>query len=85
MDDLVHFVKDLLELEKEKKRAKDPNFKKKMTCQSLKPNTEMRDDDLDLRRPQNKCTPTTQQTSVKFMWYHVKWTDFVKPFFDKRE
>ena len=40
MDDLVHFVKDLLELEKEKKRAKDPNFKKKMTCQSLEPKAE---------------------------------------------
>jgi hypothetical protein len=30
MDDLVHFVKDLLVLEEEKKRAKDPNFKKKI-------------------------------------------------------
>jgi hypothetical protein len=37
MDDLVHFVKDLLELEEEKKRAKDPKFKKKITHQSLKP------------------------------------------------
>jgi hypothetical protein len=38
--DLVHFVKDLPELEEEKKRAKDPNFKKKMTSQSLKPKAE---------------------------------------------
>ena len=28
MEDLVHFVKDLLELEEEKKKAKDPNNKK---------------------------------------------------------
>ena len=40
MDDLVHFVKDLLVLEEEKKRAKDPNIKKKMTSQSLKPKSE---------------------------------------------
>ena len=40
MDDLVHFVKDLLELEEEKKRAKDPNLKKKTTSQSLKPKAE---------------------------------------------
>ena len=40
MDDLVHFVKDLLELEEEKKRAKEPNFKKKTTSQSLKPKAE---------------------------------------------
>ena len=40
MEDLVHFVKDLLVLEEEKKRGKDPNFKKKMTSQSLKPKAE---------------------------------------------
>lgn len=40
MDDLVHFVKDLLELEEEKKRAKDPNIKTKITRQSLKQKTE---------------------------------------------
>ena len=40
MDDLVHFVKDLLELEEKKKRANEPNFKKKITSQSLKPKAE---------------------------------------------
>ena len=38
MEDLVHFVKDLLELEEEKKKAKDRNNKKGI--HSLSPKSE---------------------------------------------
>ena len=42
MEDLVHFVKDLLELEEEKKKAKDPNNKKGIHSLSPKSGPESR-------------------------------------------
>ena len=41
MENLVHFVKDLLELEEEKRRAKDPNTRKKPDGQALKQKSEL--------------------------------------------
>ena len=41
MENLVHFVKDLLELEEQKRRAKDPNAKKKFDGQALKQKSEI--------------------------------------------
>ena len=41
MENLVHFVKDLLELEEEKRRAKDPNTRKKGDCQAIKQQSEI--------------------------------------------
>ena len=41
MENLVHFVKDLLELEEEKRRAKDPNTKMKYNGQALKQKPEI--------------------------------------------